>query len=137
LPPCPTGDAAGRLLAAWHAGEQPARVAGLLTGAAAGAAAGRREQQVDVVWTGPDSDEHTSRATEQVVANVVAGARRRLLLITFNAQRSRPLHTALDGAARRDVEIDLVLETAVTTHGSPAAPTHFPGSPSGAGAGRR
>lgn len=99
--------------AAWQ--EQPevpgAQVAAMLRAAAGARLAVVSVATLDVVWTGPSSYVVPSRTTEAVVLDVIAAARKHLLLVTYAAYRHAPLIAALKAAANRGVDTTLVVET--------------------------
>lgn len=66
---------------------------------------------IDVVITGPDSLEAPVRLTSQVVQALIAGAMRRVTLVSYAAYQMPSIIAALDDAATRGVQIDLILES--------------------------
>jgi cardiolipin synthase A/B len=124
-------DAAHRLLVAWTDETSPAEIAGLLRGAAGGIDRQRHAERIDVVWTGPSSTVHTSRATEAVVADLVDTARSSLLLVSYAVYPYPRLERALRAAAGRGVEIVLLLERTADNRGlrSRSTTQPFPGLP--------
>lgn len=85
-------------------------VAGWLEGVVAGAGAVRRDQQVEIVWTGPDSDMDTARLTSQVVVDLIAGAERSVLLCSFATTAEPRIHQAIADALARDVDVTVLYE---------------------------
>ncbi|MDP8991536.1 MAG: DISARM system phospholipase D-like protein DrmC [Actinomycetota bacterium] len=77
--------------------------------------AGRSEQHIEVVWTGPEGRLDT-RMTYAVVVEVIGAARKRLTLVSFAAYRVEAVVEALREAALGGVEVRLVLDG-----GTPAA----------------
>lgn len=110
---------ARRLLDAWHdAPATPGPALALAVRAATSAATiVRRQQTVDIVWTGPVTDEVPVRHTRQVLLDVIDAAHQHLVLVSFAAYRVEPIVDALAGAAARGVQVDLVLETALASGG--------------------
>jgi cardiolipin synthase A/B len=88
----------------------PVYLSGVLDGAAAVAERHHRQQTLEVVWTGPSSDVSTSRFTAVTITDLVAEARRELLLVSYAVHRHRALREALDDAVARRVVITLVVE---------------------------
>lgn len=88
-------------------------LAGWVAGAAQAAAASRRSQQVDIVWTGPNSDVDTGRFTSQVVINLVGEAEKTLLLATYVSNPERRIADALVAAASRGVDVTVLSERPV------------------------
>ncbi len=77
--------------------------------------ADRSEQQIEVVWTGPEG-RLDARMTYAVLEEVIAAARQRLTLVSFAAYRVEAVVEALRQAASGGVEVHLVLDG-----GTPAA----------------
>lgn len=69
------------------------------------------EEKVELVWTGPDSAAIRAKPTSHVVTDVINAAERHLLLVSFATRRVERIHTALQAAADRGVDISLVVET--------------------------
>lgn len=67
------------------------------------------ESHVEVVWTGPDGDVDV-RLTYSVLIEVIRTAVRRLILVSFAAYRVDEVVQALQQAASRGVEIQLILD---------------------------
>jgi phosphatidylserine/phosphatidylglycerophosphate/cardiolipin synthase-like enzyme len=85
---------------------------------AAGAAADAdRAREIRPVWTGPDAGLPV-RLTAGVLAELIAGAKHRLTVISFAAYKIPHVLLALEAAARRGVEVDVVLETARDSAGA-------------------
>lgn len=84
-----------------------------LAGALAAAAEAQRERQrssVEVVWTGPRAESAGGRLTLAVVTDLIAQARRDLLLVSYAAHTDPHLNSALEAAAERGVAVTLLLE---------------------------
>lgn len=77
----------------------------------------RRRQRLELVWTGPVPHGTTLRRTDQALLEIVEGARRYLLIVTFAAYRVKAIHEALVAAADRGVRVDFVFETAEDSQG--------------------
>ncbi|MEU1941211.1 DISARM system phospholipase D-like protein DrmC [Streptomyces sp. NPDC020125] len=88
-----------------------AEAAAYLRGFVAGRARQRVEVDVSTVWTGPATPGVPARPTARVLAEVVAGARRELLAMTYAARPYEPLSAALRAAVARGVEVHVVVET--------------------------
>lgn len=85
-------------------------VSGWVEGAASVATALRTEQQVDVVWTGPESDVDTARFTSQVVIGLIEQAERHLLLASYATNPDERTLESLARAAAQGVEITVLHE---------------------------
>jgi phosphatidylserine/phosphatidylglycerophosphate/cardiolipin synthase-like enzyme len=71
----------------------------------------RATQSIDVVWTGPATIEVPVRLTREVLLDVIASASSSLILVSFAAYKVADVSSAIEGAAKRGVDVRLVLET--------------------------
>lgn len=72
----------------------------------------RRETQVvELVWTGPSTEAHPFRRTEQVILQVLDSAQQRITLVSYAVYRIPNICEALVRAARRGVQINVIVET--------------------------
>ncbi len=85
--------------------------AAYLRGLTAGYARRSAATRVESVWSGPATHAVPVRATAQVLVELVGGAARELLLMTYSAKPYPPLREALGAAVRRGVEVSVVVET--------------------------
>jgi phosphatidylserine/phosphatidylglycerophosphate/cardiolipin synthase-like enzyme len=79
--------------------------------------ASQAEASVEMVWTGPSSSSFAARRIDQILYDLLAGAREQVFLITFSAYRVARLSAALSGAQARGVKITLLLETSADSDG--------------------
>jgi phosphatidylserine/phosphatidylglycerophosphate/cardiolipin synthase-like enzyme len=113
------GELAGAVCDALAAdGLGPAGAAAWLRALAEGYRLGRAEQSVDGVWSGPSSSHVPTRATAQVLVDLVAEAQHELVLMTYSAGRHLPLREALVAAAGRGVQVTAVVETLAGARGA-------------------
>jgi len=101
-----------RLLAVWV--EHP-QVAGRELGAALAGAAfahdlARRSQAMELVLSGPSSAHVHARRTDQVLIDLIDGAQRSLVLVTYSLSMYAELKTALRAALDRGVEVTVLAE---------------------------
>jgi phosphatidylserine/phosphatidylglycerophosphate/cardiolipin synthase-like enzyme len=85
-------------------------LAGCLAGAVRASGRGRGLQEVDVVWTGPESDVDTGRLTSAVVSELIKSARHELLLVSYATYPERDVLLALQDACTRHVDVTVVFE---------------------------
>ena len=105
-------DAAALVLGAIQATGTGRSVAAVhLRALADGYALGRSAQRVEVVWSGPHSPAVPVRATARVLTDLVAEARRDLILMTYSARPYQPLTDALGAAVARGATTVVVVET--------------------------
>jgi phosphatidylserine/phosphatidylglycerophosphate/cardiolipin synthase-like enzyme len=111
--------AADALAAAWQLEPDVSgrELAAMLRAAAAARAAADREGRVEVVMTGPSEADAPTRSTEAVVIELVAGARRELILVTYAAAPYPPLLAELELARARGVRTQVVVETVAGARG--------------------
>jgi phosphatidylserine/phosphatidylglycerophosphate/cardiolipin synthase-like enzyme len=81
----------------------------LLT-AAIGGEVGRQQQSIELAWTGPDSNVIPVRQTEQVLLDLIRGARKSLLVVSYAVYRIHSIRDALCEAADRGVRVRIVLD---------------------------
>ncbi|SFT79757.1 DISARM system phospholipase D-like protein DrmC [Halomonas saccharevitans] len=70
-----------------------------------------QELRPELVWTGPTPVGTATRQTEQVMLEVIRGARKRLFLTSFVAYKVDRIVTALNEAADRGVDVKILLES--------------------------
>jgi phosphatidylserine/phosphatidylglycerophosphate/cardiolipin synthase-like enzyme len=105
-------DVAARVVSAIEStGTDRVACAAHLRALAEGYALGRSAQQVEMVWSGPTSSVVPVRATARVLADLVAEAKRDLILMTYAARQYPPLAKALAAAVARGVSVTAVVET--------------------------
>ena len=107
------------LLASWAT--EPSvtgrEVAAMLRAAAAARLSEAKEGDVEVVMTGPSRPDAPARSTEAVVAEIVAGARHELILVTYAAAPYLPLKKELEAATGRGVRTTIAVETVEGSRG--------------------
>ncbi len=86
-------------------------VAAMLRAAAAARLSEAKDGVVEVVMTGPSRPDAPARSTEAVVAEIVAGAQRELILVTYAAAPYPPLKKELEAASARGVRTTIAVET--------------------------
>lgn len=95
----------------------PAEIAVALDTAALTVDAHRQSQRLELVWTGPTLESVPPRRTDQALLQVIAAAHRTLTIVSFAAYKVPRVAEALLDAARRGVEIRLILEDADVSAG--------------------
>ncbi|MFD0375590.1 DISARM system phospholipase D-like protein DrmC [Streptomyces sp. NPDC127112] len=106
------GEAIRALYAAVDRHRIPYReAAAYLRGFVAGRASQYDVPDVRTVWSGPGTPGVPVRSTARVLAEVVGGAERELLAMTYAARGYPPLSTALRAAVARGVDVHVVVET--------------------------
>jgi len=103
-----------RFLQDWRAkasGVSSAEVAIALRTAACSQRSREADQAVEIVWTGPRSEEVSFRHTEQAILQVLNSAQSRILLVSYAVYAIPNIQEAVVRAAKRGVRITVVLET--------------------------
>jgi cardiolipin synthase len=77
----------------------------------------RSASHVEFVWTGPTTNQVEAQATEHVFLELITGADKRLIVVTYAAREVETVLGALEEAARRGVAVIVVCETQL--HGAP------------------
>jgi cardiolipin synthase len=76
------------------------------------------EQHIELLWSGPSpADQISARRIDQALYDLIANAKRDILLITFAAARIERLTTELLKAIQRGVRIRLILEFEQSSEG--------------------
>jgi len=71
----------------------------------------RRDESVELVWTGPTTDVTALRRTDQALLQVINAAQERLTIVSYAAYKVPTVADALVEAARRGVVLRIILET--------------------------
>jgi len=71
----------------------------------------RDSQSVELVWTGPDTEQTPFRRTEQAILQVLDAAKTRITLVSFAVYRIPNIAISLIRAARRGVRLTVIVET--------------------------
>ena len=109
-----------RLLDTWHS-QSPntlgSAIALALLSAGQSEQAHRKNQTVDLVWTGPDSRIIPLRRTDQALLQVINSATTRLLVVSFAVYKVSAIAQALIRAAQRGVSISICIESPDASEG--------------------
>ena len=76
-----------------------------------------RAQQVSVVWTGPETSAIPVRRTEQALLELIAGARERLIVVSFAVYKVPEVATALIACAEGGCQVAVVVESEAESGG--------------------
>lgn len=98
----------------WHceAKEVDARTVGVaLQTAAFSEQTHRDSQSVELVWTGPDTEDTPCRRTEQAIQQVLDAAKTRITLVSFAVYKIPNVGKSLERAAKRGVRLTVIVET--------------------------
>lgn len=114
-------DLAGRLLDGWAAGPGGISGAGLAIALMATARAVeevRKQEAIEIVWTGPLTNQVPVRLTREALLDVVRTAKKELFVVSFAAYKVKDVVDALGETADSGVKVRLVLETAKADGGT-------------------
>ncbi len=78
------------------------------------------KQALSIVWTGPSTDAVPVRRTDQALLELIRGARRRLIIVSFAVYKVPELAEALAAAAARGVSLAVILESPTESGGKVA-----------------
>ncbi len=106
-------DMAARLVRAWEGEDTLTGPALAVALQAASRAVGeeRRQESIEVVWTGPRTTAVPLRLTREVLIDVIRASRESLFIVSFAAYKVDVVLRELSSAAERGVVIRLILET--------------------------
>lgn len=85
-------------------------LAGMIRGASVAYHRAKREQEIELVWTGPSSTLIPTRKTEQALIQVIDAAQLRLFITSFVAYDVSSVMNALSRALERGVRVSMLLE---------------------------
>lgn len=120
----PTGafaDLTGRLFDAWSNSDDVVGGAGLavaLMAAVRSVGIERNQEAVEIVWTGPRTNQVPVRLTREALLEVVRAATRELFVVSFAAYKVEEVVDELRQAADRGIKIRLILESAKVDGGT-------------------
>lgn len=115
-------DAVGALVETWikHAGGVPADALAFALECSAERQREAAKQTLSIVWTGPSTDAVPVRRTDQALLELIRGARRRLIIVSFAVYKVPELAEALAAAACRGVSLAVILESPTESGGKVA-----------------
>lgn len=120
---------AASIVAAWNT--QPEPLSGSALALALRAAMGTRSrlraaQDVQLVWTGPDTAHVRTQLTSDVVIDVMSRAQKDLLLVSYANYPEPRVRSALVAAVDRGVNVSILAENAVAAEGQYEGPRDDP-----------
>ena len=78
----------------------------------------RLQQSLEMVWSGPLPGTSTFRRTDQALLELIQGAKRSIIVVTFAAYKVPKIAAALVDAAKRGVKVSLILESTEESEGA-------------------
>jgi phosphatidylserine/phosphatidylglycerophosphate/cardiolipin synthase-like enzyme len=110
-------DQARMLLNAIDDAEVDERAVGLAIAAARERERTARAERISIVWTGPETEAVAMRRTDQALLELIAMARRRLIVVSFAVYKVPEIAAALVACARRGCDVAVVLESEAESGG--------------------
>lgn len=101
----------------------PAEMALLLTAVAAALEYQDQKQSIELTWTGPKTQNINLRRTDQALIELINSAKKRITIVSFAVYRAKSILTALEKAAKRGVEINIIIESPDASEGKIAHDT--------------
>ncbi len=86
-------------------------VAGLISGMSFGYSTEKKEEQIELVWTGPDLNQLPVRRSEQVLLDVINEAKESLYIVSFVLINIPNVEIAIVSALSRGVNVKMLLES--------------------------
>ena len=126
IPNLDTQERARRFVAEWQALPQPpnpGEMSLLLESVSTALVHQRQKQKIELTWTGPRSPQVSLRRTDQALIELISGASKRILIVSFAVYKATTILTALEKAANRGVEITVILESPEVSEGKIAYST--------------
>ncbi len=126
IPNLDTQERLRRFIAEWQALPQPptpGEMSLLLGSVSAALAHQRQKQKIELTWTGPRSPQISLRRTDQALIELISGASKRILIVSFAVYKARNILSTLEKAADRGVEITVILESPEVSEGKIAYST--------------
>jgi cardiolipin synthase A/B len=93
-------------------------LAGMLLGASAAGQRWEEEQGIELVWTGPTTSYVATRQTEQVLLDLIKGAKREIFIVSYVAHKYPSIVKALNEACQNGVIVKFLLEASLADGGS-------------------
>lgn len=105
------------LLRARDAASVDSSALGLALAAARERERAARSEQVSIVWTGPETAAVPVRRTDQALLELIASARKRLIVVSFAVYKVPEVAAALIASAERGCQVAVVLESETESGG--------------------
>lgn len=95
----------------------PTEMALLITSVSAALKYQRNKQSTELIWSGPESRFIPLRRTDQALLELISSAKRRITIVSFAVYKARNILSALEKAAKRGVEINIIVESPESSEG--------------------
>lgn len=84
----------------------------------------KRKNQVDLIWTGPQTSAIPVRRNEQAMCELIDGAKKELFIVSFVAVNAEKVYEAIDKAIDRGVKVSFLAESS-KEHGGTQEKDHI------------
>ena len=101
-----------------QAGLSGGEIAAALRAASEAMNLARDENQVDLIWTGPQTSAIPVRRNEQAMCELIDGAKKELFIVSFVAVKAENVYAAIDKAISRGVKVSLLAESSIENGGT-------------------
>jgi phosphatidylserine/phosphatidylglycerophosphate/cardiolipin synthase-like enzyme len=95
----------------------PREMALLVTSVAAALKYQQNKQSMELIWTGPKSRYIPLRRTDQALIELINSAKQRITIVSFAVYKAKNILSALEKAAKRGVEINIIVESPESSEG--------------------
>lgn len=95
----------------------PHEMALLVTSVATALKYQQGKQSMELIWTGPRSRYIPLRRTDQALIELINSAKQRITIVSFAVYKAKNILNALEKAAKRGVEINIIVESPESSEG--------------------
>lgn len=89
----------------------PKEMALLITSVATALKYQQDKQTIELTWTGPKTQNINFRRTDQALIELINSSTQRIIIVSFAVYRAKPIMSDLEKAAKRGVEINIIIES--------------------------
>jgi phosphatidylserine/phosphatidylglycerophosphate/cardiolipin synthase-like enzyme len=82
-----------------------------------------QKQNIELTWTGPRARAINLRRTDQALIELIHSAKKRVIIVSFAVYKAKSIMSALEKAAGRGVEIQIIVESPDASEGKIAYDT--------------
>jgi phosphatidylserine/phosphatidylglycerophosphate/cardiolipin synthase-like enzyme len=83
----------------------------------------RQSQSIELTWTGPKTRQINLRRTDQALIELINSSKERVIIVSFAVYKAKEIMSALEKAANRGVEINIIVESPDASEGKIAYDT--------------
>lgn len=95
----------------------PGEMALLIASVAAALDHQRQKQSIELTWTGPKTQNINLRRTDQALIELINSSNQRVIIVSFAVYKAKSIMAALEKAAKRGVEINIIVESPDASEG--------------------